>query len=84
LSFFFVFSFFRPAAIIFGLVVIAVLLAAFVYSTKQNTALTTLSHDRPIVILAFLLFAAFMVIRMFGTVFIFLFGIALPLACKSY
>jgi len=73
-------AFFRPTAIIFGLLVIAVLLAGFVYSTKQNTALTTLLHDRPIVILVFLLVAAFMVIRMFGTVFIFLLGIALPLA----
>ena len=60
----------------------AVLLAGFVYSTRQNTALTTLLHDRPIAILALLLVAAFLVLRMFGTVFIFLIGIALPLACK--
>jgi hypothetical protein len=59
-------------------------LAAFVYSTRQNAALTNLLHDRPIAILLLLLVAAFMVIRMFGTVFIFLLGIALPLACESY
>ncbi len=76
-------SFFRPTAIIFGLLVVAVLLAGFVYSTRQNTTLTTLLHDRPIIILVVLLVAAFMVIRMFGTVFAFLLGIALPLACKS-
>ena len=69
-------------AIILGLIVLAVLLAAFVYSTRQQTALTTLAQDRPIAILVLLLVAAFMIIRMFGTVFAFLFGIALPLACK--
>lgn len=74
--------FFRPAAIIFGLLVLAVLLAGFVYSTRQNAALTTQLHDRPIAILALLLAAAFLVVRMFGTVFIFVFGIALPLARK--
>jgi hypothetical protein len=73
-------AFFRPTAIIFGLLVVAVLLAGFVYSTRQNTTLTTLLHDRPIIILVLLLVAAFMVIRMFGTVFAFLLGIALPLA----
>jgi hypothetical protein len=62
--------------------VIAVLLAGFVYSSRQHIALKTLLHDRPIVILVLLLVAAFMVIRMFGTVFVFLLGIALPLACK--
>jgi len=64
-------AFFRPTAIIFGLLVIAVLLAGFVYSTRQNAALTNLLHDRPIVILILLLAAAFMVIKMFGTVFAF-------------
>jgi hypothetical protein len=59
-------------------------LAGFVYSTRQNIALINLAQDRPIVILLLLLIAAFIVIRMFGTVFAFLFGIALPLACKSY
>jgi hypothetical protein len=76
------FSFFHPTAIILGFLVLAVLLAGFVYSTRQNTALTTLAKDRPVIILILLLVAAFMVIRMFGTVFAFLFGIALPLACK--
>jgi hypothetical protein len=73
-------AYFRPTAIIFGLAVIAVLLAGFVYSSRQHIALKTLLHDRPIVILVLLLVAAFMVIRMFGTVFVFLLGIALPLA----
>jgi hypothetical protein len=84
--FFFIFeksSFFRPAALLFGLVVIAVLLAGFVYSSRQQTALTAVAHDRPIVVLVVLLVASFFVIRMFGTVFIFLLGIAFPLACKS-
>jgi hypothetical protein len=62
----------------------AVLLAGFVYTTKKRTALTVLVHDRPIVVLVLLLVAAFMVIRMFSTVFIFLFGIALPAASKSF
>jgi len=73
-------AFFCPTAIIFGLLVFAVLLAAFVYSSRQHTALTTIVHDRPIVVLIILLVAAFMVIRMFGTVFAFLLGIALPFA----
>ncbi|UJR31112.1 hypothetical protein I4U23_018620 [Adineta vaga] len=73
-------AFFRPAAIIFGLAVFAVLLAGFVFTTKQRTALTVLAHDRPIVVLLVLLVIAFMVIKMFGTVFIFLLGIALPLS----
>jgi hypothetical protein len=73
-------AFFRPAALLFGLVVIAVLLAGFVYSSRQQTALTAIAHDRPIVVLVVLLVASFFVIRMFGTVFIFLLGIALPLA----
>jgi len=80
----FIFSYFHPTAIIFGLLVVAVLLAGFVYSTRQNIALTNLAQDRPIVILLLLLIAAFMIIRMFGTVLAFLLGIALPLACKSY
>jgi hypothetical protein len=84
INFFFIFSFFRPAAIIFGLLVFAVLLAAFVYSSRQHTALKTIVHDRPIIVLIVLLVAAFMVIRMFGTVFVFLLGIALPFACKFY
>ena len=78
----FMFRFFRPTAIVFGLLVLAVLLTAFVYSTRQNTALTTLAHDRPVAILLLLLVVAFLVIRMFGTVFAFLLGIALPLACE--
>jgi len=61
-----------------------VLLAGFVYSSRYHTALTTVVHDRPVIVLILLLVAAFMVIRMFGTVFAFLFGIALPLACKFY
>jgi len=73
-------TYFRPAALLFGLVVIAVLLAGFVYSSRQQTALTAVAHDRPIVVLLGLLTVAFLVIRMFGTVFIFLLGIALPLA----
>lgn len=72
-------AFFRPTAILFGLVVLAVLLAGFVYSTRQNAQLTALLHDRPIAILLFLLIAAFFVIKLFGTAFVFLFGIALPL-----
>lgn len=77
------FSFFRPAALIVGLLVFTVLLAGFVYSTRQNKTLTTILHDRPIIILILLLVLAFMIVRMFGTVFIFIFGIALPLTCKS-
>ena len=69
-------------AILLGLVVLAALLAAFVYSMRQKTALTTIAQDRPIAILVILLVAAFIIIRMFGTVFIFLFAIALPIACK--
>jgi hypothetical protein len=70
-------------AIMFGLLVFAVLLAAFVYSSRQHTTITAIAHDRPIVILILLLVLAFLVIRMFGTVFIFLLGIALPFACES-
>jgi len=73
-------AFFRPTAMIFGLVVLALLLAGFVYATRQNIALPPFLNDRPIVILALLLVTSFMVVRMFGTVFIFLIGIALPLA----
>jgi hypothetical protein len=79
---FLIFSYFRPAALIFGLLVFAVLIAGFAYSSRQHKTLTTILHDRPIVMLVLLLVLAFMIIRMFGTVFIFLFGIALPLACK--
>lgn len=73
-------AYFRPTAIIFGLLVFAILLAAFVYSSRQHTALTAIIHDRPIAVLILLLVLAFLVIRMFGTVFIFLIGIALPFA----
>ncbi|CAF0736306.1 unnamed protein product [Adineta steineri] len=73
-------AFFCPTAIIFGLLVLAALLAGFVHTQKTRTALTVLAHDRPIVVLILLLVAAFVIIRMFGTVFAFLFGIALPLA----
>ncbi|CAF1143090.1 unnamed protein product [Adineta ricciae] len=73
-------AFFYPAAIVFGFFILAALLAGFVYTQKQRTALTVLFHDRPILVLIILLFAAFLVIRMFGTVFIFLLGIALPLS----
>lgn len=64
---------------IFGLLVLALLLAGFVYATRQNIALPPFLHDRPVVILALLLVTAFMIVRMFGTVFIFVIGIALPL-----
>ena len=79
----FIFSFFRPTAIIFGLLVVAVLVAGLVYSSRQKIALPPFLHDRPILMLVLLLVAAFMIIRMFGTVFIFSIGIALPLAGKS-
>ncbi len=75
-------SYFRPTAIIFGLLVFAVLLAAFVYSSRQHKAITAIAHDRPIIVLILLLVLAFLVIRMFGMVFGFLIGIALPFACK--
>ncbi|CAF1376418.1 unnamed protein product [Adineta steineri] len=72
-------AFFRPSAIIFGLIVIAILVAGYVYSTRQKIALPPFLHDRPIFILLLVLVTAFMIIRMFGTVFIFVIGIALPL-----
>jgi hypothetical protein len=58
-------------------------LAGLVYSTRQKIALPTVLHDRPIVVLLLVLGAAFIIVRMFGTVFIFLIGIAFPLAGKS-
>ena len=76
------FSFFQPTAIIFGLLVVAALLAGFVYSSRQKAAFTASLQDRPLAILLLLLASAFLVIRMFGTVFVFLLGIALPLVCK--
>lgn len=62
--------------------VVALLLAGFVYATRQKIALPPFLYDRPILILLLILVAAFMIIRMFGTVFILLIGIAFPLACK--
>ncbi|UJR15551.1 hypothetical protein I4U23_002490 [Adineta vaga] len=73
-------AFFRPTAIIFGLIVVAALLAGFVYATRQNISLPPFLHDRPILILAILLISAFMITRLFGTVLVFLIGIAFPLA----
>ena len=70
-------------ALLFGLVVFAALLAGFVYSTKQPTALTTMAHDRPIAVLILLLVVTFFIIRMFGTALFFLLGIVLPLTGKS-
>jgi len=70
----------RPMALLFGLLVIAALLAGFAYSTRHPSALQAVSHNRPIVMLVIILVTAFMIIRMFGTIFAFLFGIALPLA----
>ena len=72
--------FFRPTAFLFALLVIAGLLTSFVYLMRKKSVL----HDRPIVVLILLLAAAFMVIRMFSTVIVFLFSIALPLASESY
>lgn len=73
-------AFFQPTALLLGLIVLAVLLTGFVYGTRQNAQLSALLNDRPIAVLLLLLIVAFFVIRMFGTVFIFLLGIALPLA----
>ncbi|CAF0871830.1 unnamed protein product [Adineta ricciae] len=73
-------AFFRPTALIFGLIVVAGLIAGYVYATRQKIALPPFLHDRPIFILALVLVTAFVVTRMFGTMFVFLFGIAFPLA----
>lgn len=79
----FLFRFFYPAAVIFGLIVMAALLTIFVFGTREKTAVTVLLHDRPILILLLLLVVAYMIIRIFGSVVVFLIGFALPLACKS-
>jgi hypothetical protein len=73
-------AFFRPTAIIFGLLVVAVLVAGLVYASRQKIALPAVLHDRPIVVLLLVLGAAFIIVRMFGIVFVFLIGIAFPLA----
>jgi len=56
--------------------------AGLVYSSRQKIALPAVLHDRPIVVLLLVLGAAFIIVRMFGIVFIFLIGIAFPLAGK--
>jgi len=80
IPFFLFVAFFRPTAILLGLIVLVLLLFGFVYSNRQTNALSVLLHDRPIVVLILLLVGTFMIIRIFGTVFIFLIGIALPLS----
>ncbi len=58
-------------------------MAGLVYASRQKIVLPAVLHDRPIVVLLLVLGAAFIIVRMFGIVFVFLIGIAFPLAGKS-
>ena len=68
----------------FSFIVLAILLAGFIYLTHDKTVTTKIFYDRPIVVLILLFVSAFMVIRMFSSVFVLLFGITLPVGCKSF
>ncbi|CAF3517643.1 unnamed protein product [Rotaria sp. Silwood1] len=72
-------GYFRPAAILLDLFVIALLLVVHFYLTREKTIVTVHFRNRPILILILLLIVAFMIIRMFSSVWVFLVGIVLPL-----
>ncbi|CAF0981701.1 unnamed protein product [Didymodactylos carnosus] len=78
-SVFILVALYKPAAIIFGLLVTAIVLGAFVYLSKHGGALNSLKANRPLVMLAGILILSFFIIKFFGTIFAFLFGIVLPI-----
>ncbi|CAF2501456.1 unnamed protein product [Rotaria sp. Silwood2] len=73
-------GYFSPAGILLDLLVIAILLVVHFYLTREKTIVTVHFRNRPILILILLLVAAFMIIRMFSSVWIYLIGIVLPIA----
>ncbi|CAF0913910.1 unnamed protein product [Rotaria sordida] len=73
-------GYFRPAAILSDLLVIALLLVVFFYLTRERTIITIHFRDRPILILILVLVAAFIIISTFSSVWVFLIGFVLPLA----
>ncbi|CAF0802240.1 unnamed protein product [Didymodactylos carnosus] len=79
-SVFILVALYKPAAIVFGLFVTLVVLGAFVYLSKHGGALNAIKRNRPLVMLAGILVLSFFIIKFFGTIFAFLFGIVLPIA----
>jgi hypothetical protein len=79
-----------PVDFIFGLVVVAAVLMGFVYLSSSgrvgNNAISSIEHflrsikeDRPIIVLVALLGVAYLILSFMGKIFIFLFGIVLPI-----
>ena len=70
--------------ILLGFSALAVIFGAFVYFTNNQYKARRFKHDHPVVCVAAVLAAGYLVVYMFGAVLVFIFGIAFPMLSKYY
>ena len=62
-----------------GFTALAVIFGTFVYFTNNQYKARRFKHDHPVVCVAAVLGAGYLVVYMFGAVLVFMFGIAFPM-----
>lgn len=69
----------HPVQILLGFTALAVIFGTFVYFTNNQYKARRFKHDHPVVCVAAVLGAGYLVVYMFGAVLVFMFGIAFPM-----
>lgn len=73
------FRVFHPVQMIFGVLSVAAIFGIFVYLSNNQAQLRRFKRQHPGICTAAILMCGYLVIHLFGSVIVFLFGIALPL-----
>ena len=72
----------HPVQMVFGFAAVGGMFALFVYTSNNQAPLRKFKRRHPAISLLLVVIAGYIIIHMFGSIIVFLFGIALPLLCK--
>ena len=72
----------NPVQMLFGFVTVAVVFSVFVYASNSQSQIRRFKRHHPGVCVLVVLLVGYYVIHLFGSIIVFLFGIALPLLCE--
>lgn len=67
-----------------GLFSIVGILLVVSYASSSNRALQRLKQDNPIIIIAIVLFSLFILLKLLGSLMVFIFSVCLPLSSNLY
>ena len=71
----------HPVKMVLGFSALAIAFGSFVYGTNNHLPARQFKRKHPLISIAIIMAAGYLVVYMFGAVIVFLFGIAFPLLC---